>query len=101
MLKPVVLVLGTLWVVHAEVHVLTLRAAVDTALKQNPDITLARLDESKAREGVSLARDPFVPRIGVGSGLAYSNGFPMSIDGAAPSVFQARANQYLFNRPQT
>jgi outer membrane protein TolC len=50
---------------------------------------------------VRVARDPFTPRIVVGSGLAYTNGFPMSIEGAAPSVFQANANQYLFNRPQT
>ena len=36
----------------------------------------------------------------VGSGAAYTNGFPLSIDGAAPAVFEARANQYLYNRPQ-
>jgi len=80
---------------------MTLRQAVDTALKQNPDVTLARLDEQKARMAVRVARDPFVPRIIVGSGLAYSNGFPMSIEGAAPSIVQANAIQYLFNRPQS
>jgi outer membrane protein TolC len=80
---------------------MTLRQAVDTALKQNPDLTLARLDEQKARMAVRVARDPFVPRIIVGSGLAYSNGFPMSIEGAAPSIVQANAVQYLFNRPQS
>jgi outer membrane protein TolC len=37
----------------------------------------------------------------VGSGLAYSNGFPMSIEGSAPSIVQARAAQDLFNRPQS
>src|SRR5262249_45047328 len=67
----------------------------------NPDVTLARLDEQKARMAVRVARDPFVPRIIVGSGLAYSNGFPMSIEGAAPSIVQANAIQYLFNRPQS
>ena len=34
---------------------MTLRQAVETALKQNPDITLARLDEAKARQGVLVA----------------------------------------------
>ncbi len=80
---------------------MTLRQAVETALKQNPDIALARLDEEKARQAVRLAKDPFVPRIVVGSGLAYSNGFPMSIEGSAPSVIQANAQQFLFNRPQS
>jgi outer membrane protein TolC len=84
----------------AEEHTLTLRQALDLAARQNPDLALARLDEMKARAAVKVARDPFFPRITAGSGLAYSNGFPMSIEGSAPSVFQAAAQQFLFNRPQ-
>ena len=80
---------------------MTLRQAVETALKQNPDIALARFDEEKARQGVRVARDPFTPRLIVGSGLAYSNGFPMSIEGSAPSVVQGHIVQDLFNRQQT
>jgi outer membrane protein TolC len=86
---------------RAEVHPMTLRQAVETALKQNPDIALARFDEEKARQGVRVARDPFTPRLIVGSGLAYSNGFPMSIEGSAPSVVQGHIVQDLFNRQQT
>ena len=82
-------------------HPMTLRQAVETALKQNSDITLSRLDEEKARQGVRLAKDPFLPRITVGSGLAYTSGFPMSIEGSAPSVLQANATASLFNRQQT
>ena len=88
-------------VVHAEVHNLTLRQAVELALRQNPDVTLARLDEERARASISVARGPFLPRLVVGSGLAYSNGFPMSIEGSAPSVVQANAQQFLFNRNQS
>jgi len=80
---------------------MTLRQAVETALKQNPDITLARLDESKARQGVLVAKDPFTPHLVIGSGLAYSNGFPMSIQGSAPSVVQANIVQDIFNRQQS
>jgi outer membrane protein TolC len=86
---------------HAEVHHVTLRQAVETALKQNPDVMLARLDEQKALQGVRVAQDPFTPRITVGSGLAYSSGFPMSIEGSAPSVVQAYAKQFIFNRQQS
>ena len=86
---------------RGEVHHLTLRQALEVALKQNPDIMLARLDEHKAAEGIRVARDPFTPRITVGSGLAYSNGFPMSIEGSAPSVVQGFARQYIFNRQQS
>ncbi len=80
---------------------MTLRQAVETALKQNPDLTLARLDEEHARQAVRVAHDPFTPRVTIGSGLAYSNGFPMSIEGSAPSVMQARASQFIFNRQQS
>src|SRR5581483_2326314 len=96
-----ILILLAAGAVHAEVHPMTLRQAVETAMKQNPDIALARLDEEKARQGVRVARDPFVPRVTVGSGLAYSSGFPMSVEGSAPSVVQARASQFIFNRPQS
>src|SRR5882724_2260519 len=87
--------------VHAEIHTLSLRQAVDRALHENPDIALARLDEQKAAQAARLAKAPFTPAIFAGSGLAYSSGFPMSVDGAAPSIFQARAKQYIFNRQQS
>jgi len=86
---------------RAEVHVMTLRQAVDRALQQNPDIALARLDEQKAQQAVRLTKAPFSPRIDAGSGLAYSSGFPMSIEGAAPSIVQARATAFVFNRQQS
>jgi outer membrane protein TolC len=100
MSRPVLLLLlaATL---HAEVHPMTLRQTVEAALRQSPDLVLARIDEQHARAAVRVARAPFTPAVFVGSGLAYSNGFPMSIEGSAPSVFQARATQFLFNRPQS
>src|SRR5437764_886864 len=87
--------------VFAEVRSLTLKQAIETAVAQNPDVALARLDEEKARQGIRVAKDPFTPRVSVGSGLAYSNGFPMSIEGSAPSIVQARASEFIFNRPQS
>jgi outer membrane protein TolC len=86
---------------RAEIHTMTLRQAVERALQQNPEIAMARFDQQKAHEAVRVQRDPFTPRVYFGSGLAYTSGFPMSIDGAAPSVLQGRAVQYLFNRPQS
>ena len=86
---------------RAEVHTLTLKQAVELAIAQSPEAVIARLEELKASQGIAVASSPFKPRIGVGSGLAYSNGFPLSIEGSAPAAIQARANQYLFNRPQT
>ena len=47
----------------AEVHTLTLRQTVERAVRQNPEIALARLEEQKAQQAVRQARDPFSPRI--------------------------------------
>jgi len=85
----------------AEVHSLTLRQTIELAVRQNPEVALVRLDEQKARAAIRAARDPFLPRVTAGSGLAYTSGFPMSIEGSAPSVMQAVAQQFVFNRPQS
>ena len=85
----------------AEVHTLTLRDALDIALKQNPDVVLARLDQQRARAQVTIMKDPFVPKVFAGSGAAWTNGFPMSIDGNAPAVFQAKTQMAIFDRPQS
>jgi outer membrane protein TolC len=100
MFKPAVLFLALSGLLRAEVRPMTLRQAVETALKQNPDLALSRLDEERARQTIRVAKAPFFPRVVVGSGLAYTNGFPMSIEGSAPSIVQANATQYLFNQPQ-
>jgi len=82
-------------------RMLTLRQALELALEQNPDLALARLEERKAEREVQIARSPFVPTLAVGSGLAWSSGFPMSIEGATPAVLQARAIADVYNRPQS
>jgi outer membrane protein len=84
----------------AEVKTMTLRQALDLALAGSPDVMLARLDQQKARNQVIIARDPFRPKVFGGSGAAWTSGFPASIDGSAPSIFQARTQMALFDRPQ-
>lgn len=77
---------------------MTLKQAVEAAMKLSPDVALARLDEEKARLGIRVARDPFTPKLTVGSGMGYSYGMPMAF-GSGPTVFQTRASSSVFNRP--
>jgi outer membrane protein TolC len=99
-MRRLALLLGIALSARAETYTLTLKQAVDRALAQNPEIVMARMDELKATLGIRYAASPFIPRVDVGSGAAYTNGFPLSIDGSAPAVVQARANQFLYNKPQ-
>jgi outer membrane protein TolC len=101
LIRTITIFLCTLTALQAETYTVTLRQAVDLALQQNPELIATRLDEQKANQSVRLARDPFYPRLFVGSGAAYSAGYPLTIDGNPPSIFQAHAVQTFFNRPKT
>jgi outer membrane protein TolC len=87
--------------VSAEVHPLTLQQALELAARQNPDVTLARLDQQYAEAGVRVAQDPFRPKVIAGSGAAYTYGYPNTIEGSAPAIFQVTTQDHLFNRPET
>ena len=99
-MKYFALILLTCAAASAEVRTMTLQQAVTLALRQNPDVLLAKLDQQKARQQVTIAHDPFAPKLFAGSGAAYTYGFPASIDGSGPSIIQTRGSMALFNRPQ-
>ncbi len=85
----------------AEVHSFTLEQILDLASRQSPDVILARLDQQRAEADVRVATDPFRPKVYGGSGLAYTAGYPNTIDGNAPSLFEAKTVMALFNQPKT
>ena len=85
MIRITTLLALTVSVIKADTYTLTLREAVDLALRQNPELIATRLDEQKAAQSVRLAKDPFFPKLVVGSGAAYTSGYPLTIDGSPPS----------------
>jgi outer membrane protein len=84
----------------AETHTLSLAQAIERARAGNPDVLIARLDAAKATQAIRIQEDAFRPKVFAGSGLAYTSGFPMSIEGSAPSVVQARAVASLYDQSQ-
>ncbi|HEX4807628.1 MAG TPA: TolC family protein [Bryobacteraceae bacterium] len=100
-LKTASLLLAFAGLARAEIHSLTLQQALEIAARQNPDVALARLDQQRAEEGIKVAQDPFHPHVYAGSGLAYTYGYPNSIEGNAPSLFQLRTEEALYNRPKS
>jgi outer membrane protein len=100
MTKFVLTLLAVGMLARAEVRTMTLREAVDRALKENPDLVIARLDLLKSQYAVKISKDPFVPKVFGGSGAAWTSGYPASINGQPPSIFEARADMSIFNRPQ-
>jgi outer membrane protein len=85
----------------ADVHEMTLRQVLSKAMRESPDVLMSRYDEMIAQQAVQVAKDPFAPKLSIGSGLAYTYGYPLSIDGSAPSLIQVKASQSLVNRSQS
>lgn len=72
------------------------RRAIELALRNSDALYIAAADQQKAYEGYREARNQFVPQVYLGSGIAYSFGFPLG----APSVFNVSSQSFLFNQAQ-
>ena len=79
---------------------LTLKTAVELALKHSLGLAIAQADQKKAEHGVAESRYAFMPQITAGSGLGYSNGFPLSLENLAPSLFNINSSAYIVNLAQ-
>lgn len=79
---------------------LPFRTAIELALRNSAASGVSRADLERARATVTEARDLFLPSMTVGSTLGYSNGFPLSLEGSAPSLFNVNIQGLLFNAAQ-
>ena len=75
----------------------TLKHAVELALKHATAADIAAADEQRAFAAYRELRNNFIPQLTAGSGLGYSYGFPLSLEGAAPSLFNLTAQSPLYH----
>jgi outer membrane protein TolC len=76
------------------------RTAIELALKNSATTGLSQADLQRARSVVRQTRDVFLPQMVAGSGLGGSYGFPLSLEGAAPSIFNVNFQGALINLAQ-
>ncbi len=79
---------------------LTLQRAIELAVSGSNATALSAADEMRAQQSYMAARNTFIPQLVLGSGAAYTYGFPLSIEGAAPSIFNLSSQSYLLNFAQ-
>jgi outer membrane protein TolC len=79
---------------------LAFRTAIELALKNSATTGLSQADLQRARSVVRQTKDVFLPQMVLGSGLGASYGFPLSLEGAAPSIFNVNFQGALFNMAQ-
>jgi len=77
---------------------ITLQEAVQMALAHSPDVLLAKMHAAQAGEALQETRSLNRPQAMVGTGLAYNNGFPLSIEGAAPSIVEFAVSQSILSK---
>ncbi len=80
---------------HADA--ISLKRAVQLALAHSPASAQAVADEQRAFASYREAKNQYLPQMTVGSGLGETWGYPLSLEGSAPSLFNITAQSALFN----
>jgi outer membrane protein TolC len=76
---------------------LPLKRAVELALAHSTTIQASHIDEQRAFASYQEVRNQFLPQLSVGSGLGKSYGYPLSLEGSAPSIVNTTAQFAVLN----
>ncbi len=96
-LLAVTLALG----MRAAAEPLPLERAIRLALTHSTASAIAGADVQRAFASYRELRNSYVPQILIGSGLGWSYGFPLSIEGSAPALANAVAQSSIYNPAQS
>ncbi|MGA9963648.1 MAG: TolC family protein, partial [Terriglobales bacterium] len=76
---------------------LPLKRAVELALAHSTTMQAYQIDEQRAFASYHEVRNQYLPQLTVGSGLGKSYGYPLSLEGSAPSIVNATAQFAVIN----
>lgn len=74
-----------------------LKHIVELALSHATTAAISAADEQRVAAAYRDLRNNYVPQIMTGAGLGWSYGFPLSLEGSAPSLFTINAQSALLN----
>jgi outer membrane protein TolC len=83
-----------------EAEPLPLERAIRLALAHSTASAIATADVQRAFASYHELRNDYLPQLIVGSGLGWSYGFPLSIEGSAPALVNVAAHSTVFNPAQ-
>ena len=76
---------------------LPLKRVVELAISHSTVTGATVADEQRAFASYHEARNQYIPQVVAGAGLGASWGFPLSLEGAAPSIFNLNTQSALLN----
>jgi outer membrane protein TolC len=74
-----------------------LKRVVELALTHATGAAIAAADQQRAAAGLRELHNNYLPQLATGAGLGYSYGFPLGLEGSAPSLFTINAQSALLN----
>jgi outer membrane protein TolC len=87
-------------VARSQAEPLPMERAVRLALAHSTNSAIANAEVQRAFASYREFRDAFFPQLIAGSGLGYTYGYPLSIEGSPPSLFDAVAQSTVFSASQ-
>jgi outer membrane protein TolC len=76
---------------------ISFRNAIELALEHSGVMGIAAINQWRARQSYEELHANYTPQLTVGSALGYSYGFPLTLEGSAPSVVNFNSVQSVFN----
>jgi outer membrane protein TolC len=74
-----------------------LKRVVELALSHATGAAISAADEQRVSANYRELRDNYIPQLTTGAGLGFSYGFPLSLEGSAPALFNITAQSALLN----
>jgi outer membrane protein TolC len=74
-----------------------LKRVVELTLTHATGIAISGADEQRAADSYRELKDSYIPQLSITSGIGYSYGYPLSLAGSAPSLFNVNAQSPVWD----
>jgi len=74
-----------------------LKRVVELALSHATGAAITAADQQRASAAYDDLHNSYIPQLSTGAGLGFSHGFPLALEGSAPSLFNINTQSALLN----